>query len=35
MEPHPLFVAFIGAAYAEHMRRLAEQEEPLFSSRAD
>jgi CTP synthase len=35
MEPHPLFVAFVGAAYEEHMRRLAEQEEPLFSSRAD
>jgi CTP synthase len=35
MEPHPLFVAFIGAAYEQHMRRLAEQEEPLFSSRAD
>jgi CTP synthase len=35
MEPHPLFVAFIGAAYKQHMRRLSEQEEPLFSSRAD
>jgi CTP synthase len=34
MEPHPLFVAFIGAAYEQHMRRLSEQEEPLFS-RAD
>src|SRR5436309_1756723 len=34
MEPHPLFKAFIGAAYRQHMRRLAEQEEPLFT-RAD
>jgi CTP synthase len=34
MEPHPLFTAFVGAAYQQHMRRLAEQEEPLFS-RAD
>jgi CTP synthase len=35
MEPHPLFVSFVGAAYQQHMRRLSEQEEPLFSSRAD
>ena len=35
MEPHPLFVAFVGAAYEQHLRRLSEQEEPLFSSRAD
>ena len=34
MEPHPLFKSFIGAAYEQHMRRLAMQEEPLFS-RAD
>ncbi len=34
MEPHPLFRAFIGAAYDYHMKRLAAQEEPLFS-RAD
>ena len=34
MEPHPLFKAFIGAAYRQHMLRLAQQEEPLFS-RAD
>jgi CTP synthase len=31
MEPHPLFKAFIGAAYERHMVRLSEQEEPLFS----
>src|SRR3954452_2497912 len=34
MEPHPLFKAFIGAAYKQHMRRMSEQEEPLFT-RAD
>ena len=34
MHPHPLFKAFIGAAYDYRMRRLAAQEEPLFS-RAD
>jgi len=34
MHPHPLFKAFIGAAYEYRMRRLAAQEEPLFS-RAD
>jgi CTP synthase len=34
MEPHPLFRAFIGAAYQQHLRNLSEQEEPLFS-RAD
>ena len=34
MEPHPLFKAFIGAAYRQHMRRMSEQEEPLFT-RAD
>jgi CTP synthase len=34
MEPHPLFKAFIGAAYQQHLRNLSEQEEPLFS-RAD
>ncbi len=34
MEPHPLFKAFIGASYQQHMLRLAQQEEPLFS-RAD
>src|SRR3954447_16076323 len=32
MEPHPLFKAFIGAAYRQHMRRMSEQEEPLFTS---
>jgi len=31
MEPHPLFKAFIGAAYQQHLHNLAEQEEPLFS----
>jgi CTP synthase len=31
MEPHPLFKAFVGAAYDQHMLRLSEQEEPLFS----
>jgi CTP synthase len=34
MEPHPLFKAFIGAAYRQHLRNVSEQEEPLFS-RAD
>jgi CTP synthase len=34
MEPHPLFRAFIGAAYDYRMKRLAAEEEPLFS-RAD
>ncbi len=34
MEPHPLFQAFIGAAYRQHLRNLSIQEEPLFS-RAD
>ncbi len=34
MEPHPLFKAFIGASFKQRMRRLALQEEPLFS-RAD
>jgi len=34
MEPHPLFKAFIGASYQQHMRRIALQEEPLFT-RAD
>jgi len=34
MEPHPLFKAFIGASYQQHMLRLSRQEEPLFT-RAD
>ncbi len=34
MEPHPLFKAFIGAAYEYRARRVASEEEPLFS-RAD
>jgi CTP synthase len=34
LEPHPLFRAFIGAAYDYRMKRLAAREEPLFS-RAD
>jgi CTP synthase len=34
LEPHPLFKAFIGSSYEYRMRRLAAQEEPLFS-RAD
>jgi CTP synthase len=34
MHPHPLFTAFIGAAYEYRMRRLQAQEEPLFT-RAD
>ncbi len=34
MEPHPLFQAFIGAAYRQHLRNLSIEEEPLFS-RAD
>ncbi len=34
MEPHPLFKAFIGAAYQQHLRSVSEREEPLFS-RAD
>src|SRR5882724_6930242 len=31
MEPHPLFAAFIGAAYKQRKRVRAEQREPLFS----
>jgi CTP synthase len=31
LEPHPLFRAFIGAAYEYRMKRLAAKEEPLFS----
>ena len=34
MEPHPLFKAFVGAAYQQHLRNLSMEEEPLFS-RAD
>jgi CTP synthase len=34
MEPHPLFKAFIGAAWEYRLRRLSAIEEPLFS-RAD
>ena len=34
LNPHPLFKAFIGASYKQHMLRLAQQEEPLFT-RAD
>jgi CTP synthase len=32
MEPHPLFKAFIGAAYEYRMKRLAAEEEPLFAT---
>jgi CTP synthase len=31
MEPHPLFKAFIGASYEYRMKRLAAEQEPLFS----
>src|SRR5947199_1413301 len=31
MEPHPLFKAFIGAAYEQRLRRMSETEEPLFA----
>ncbi len=34
MEPHPLFRSFVGAAFDYRMKRLAAEEEPLFS-RAD
>ena len=30
LEPHPLFEAFIGAAYKNRQKRLARQEQPLF-----
>lgn len=32
LEPHPLFTAFIGAAYANRQKRVAKQEQPLFSN---
>jgi CTP synthase len=31
MEPHPLFVSFIGAAYQHHLKRLAKESTPLFA----
>jgi len=31
MEPHPLFVAFIGAAYKHRQKRLANETSPLFA----
>jgi CTP synthase len=34
LEPHPLFQSFIGAAYQQRQKRLAEEREPLYS-RAD
>jgi CTP synthase len=34
LEPHPLFKAFVGAAYQHRQKRLAEEREPLYS-RAD
>ena len=32
MEPHPLFVSFIGAAYQYRLKRLANEVSPLFAS---
>jgi CTP synthase len=32
MEPHPLFVSFIGAAYRHRQKRLANETSPLFAS---
>jgi CTP synthase len=32
MEPHPLFVSFIGAAYQHRQKRLANETSPLFAS---
>jgi CTP synthase len=34
LEPHPLFEAFIGAAYANRQKRLAREAQPLFSGAA-
>jgi CTP synthase len=34
LEPHPLFKSFVGAAYQQRQKRLAEEREPLYS-RAD
>ena len=31
MEPHPLFVSFIGAAYEHRQKRLADESTPLFA----
>ena len=31
LEPHPLFVAFLGAASAYHERKLSREEQPLFA----
>ena len=31
LEPHPLFVAFLGAASSYHERRLSREEQPLFA----
>jgi CTP synthase len=34
MEPHPLFVSFIGASYEYRQKRLANEVSPLFASDA-
>ena len=34
MEPHPLFVSFIGAAYKHRQKRLANETTPLFAGEA-
>ena len=34
MEPHPLFVSFIGAAYKHRQKRLTSETTPLFASEA-
>jgi CTP synthase len=34
MEPHPLFVAFTGAAYQHRQKRLASETTPLFAGEA-
>jgi CTP synthase len=31
MEPHPLFVSFIGASYQHRLKRLANEDSPLFA----
>jgi hypothetical protein len=31
MEPHPLFVSFIGASYQYRLKRLANEDSPLFA----
>jgi CTP synthase len=34
LEPHPLFEAFLAAAYANRQKRLAREAQPLFTESA-